>query len=123
MLLTEVSNVSVFTSSMELLSQSLEKEREGEDMALFTQRSCTIAAAAVRQFSTVGCSHGAKHHRLKDEPLCNSGRKPMLWLLERLDGTHDDDDVCVFKVFPCPPVNLNLLKIYNHMDAVLMCSD
>ena len=33
--------------------------------------------------------------------------------------------VCVFKVFPrCPPVNLNmnLLTVYCHMDAVIMCS-
>ena len=32
--------------------------------------------------------------------------------------------LCVFKVFPwCPPVNLNLLTVYNDMDAVIMCSD
>ena len=51
-----------------------------------------------------------------DELLCNSHRKPALWLLKRRDGTRHDDDVCVFKVFPrCPPV--------NHMDTVIMCSD
>ena len=32
--------------------------------------------------------------------------------------------LCVFKVFfRCPPVNLNLLTVYNHMDAVIRCSD
>ena len=80
MLLTEVSNVNVFTSSMELLSQSLVKEREGEGIALFTQRSSIIAAAALMS-------------------------------------------VCCQGVSPVSPVNLNLRTVYNHMDAVLMCSD
>ena len=32
--------------------------------------------------------------------------------------------LCVFKVFPrCPPVNLNLRTVYNHMEAVITCCD
>ena len=34
------------------------------------------------QFSADGCSHRAKHLRLKDEPLCNSQRKLALQLLK-----------------------------------------
>ena len=58
--------------------------------------------------------------RLKDKPLCNSHRKPALHLLKRGDRTHHDDDVCVFsRCFPgVPSVNLNLLTVYNHIDAV-----
>ena len=32
--------------------------------------------------------------------------------------------LCVFKLFPrCRPVNLNLLTVHNHMDAVILCCD
>ena len=61
---------------------------------------------------------------VRDKPLCNSHRKPVLRLLRRRDSLRHDDDVCVFKVFPrCPPVNLNVSTVYNHMDAVIMYSD
>ena len=58
-----------------------------QSWALFTQRRCIIAEMAVRQFSTVGCSHRAKHLRLKDKLLCNSHRKLVLRLLKRCDAS------------------------------------
>ena len=88
------------------------------------RKRCIISAAVDRQFSADGDSHRVKHLRLKDKLLCNAHRRPALGLLKRRDGTRHDDDVCVFKVFPwCPPVSLNPWTVYNHMDAVIMCSD
>ena len=57
--------------------------------------------------------------------LCNSHRKPALQLLKRCErSTSWWWYLCVFKVFPrCPPVSLNPRTVYNHMDAVMMCSD
>ena len=70
-------------------------------LALFTQGSRIIAVAADRQFSAPHCSHRAKYLRLKDDPLCNSHSKLALRLLKWRDGTHHDDDICVFfMVFP-----------------------
>ena len=54
-------------------------------------------------------------------PLCNSHRKPALWLLMRHDGTRHVNDVGVSK--GSPAVNLNLQTVYNHMDTVALCSD
>ena len=56
--------------------------------------------------------------------VCNSHRKPTLRLLKRHDSTRHDDDVSVFsRCFPgVPPVNLNPQIVYNHMNAVIMCS-
>lgn len=91
-------------------------------LALFTKRRRVIAAAAVHQFSAVGCLHRVKHLRFKGEPLCNSHRKTALQLLKRRDSSRHGDDV--FKVFfRCPPFNLNTRISYNHMDAVLMSHD
>ena len=68
-------------------------------VAFFIQHLHIISGALVRQFSTNGDWHRAKH--LKDEPLCNSHRKPVLQLLKRCDGTRHDDDVGVFsRCFP-----------------------
>ena len=49
----------------------------------------------------------------------------MLQLLKRRDGTHHDDEAGVFsRCFPSvPPVNPNPWTVYNHMDAIIMCSD
>ena len=53
-------------------------------------------------------------------PPWKSHGKPALRLLKWRDGTHHVDDVGVSQV---PPVNLNPWTVYNHMDAVIMCSD
>ena len=81
-----------------------------QPLALFTQRLHKISGAVVRQFSADGDSHRAKHRRLS---ASNSHRKPALLLLKRRDGTCHVDDVGV------PPVQ----TVYNHMDAIIMCSD
>ena len=93
-----------------------------EVVAPFTQRRCINATAAVHQFSAIGHSQRAKHLRLKDEPLCNSQRKPVLWLLKSRDGTLHDDDICVFQsCFPrVLPVNPNPRIVYNPMDYILL---
>ena len=65
----------------------------------------------------------------QDAPVCHSHSKPTLRTLKRHDGTCHDDNVCVFFFstrFPwCPPVNLNmyLLTVHNHIDAVIMRCD
>ena len=87
-------------------------------LALFTQRLHIISGAVVRQFSSDGDSHRAKHLFLQ---VCNSHRKLALRLLKRRDITHHVNDVGAFP--RCSPVNLNPWTVYNHMDAVIMCSD
>ena len=74
----------------------------------------TASPAVVYQFSADGESHRAKHLCLH---VCNSHRKPALQFLKRRDGTRHVDDVSV------SPVNLNPRTVYNHMYAVIMCSD
>ena len=82
----------------------------------FTQRSHTIAAAVVRQFSAYGHSHGAKQRRRKGEPLCNSHRKPALQILKRRNSIRHEDGVHAFSgFFPQCPVNPNPRTVYNHM--------
>ena len=66
-------------------------------------RSCRIISAVeVRQFSAVICSHRTKQLWRKNEPVCNSHRKPMIRILKRRDSVCHDDDVCVSfsKCFP-----------------------
>ena len=73
--------------------------------ALFTQRHYLWSGGS--PIFTQSDSHGAKHLRLKDEPLCNSHRKPALRLLKRPDGTCYDDDVSVFsRCFPGVPLSI-----------------
>ena len=93
-----------------------------ESVVLFTQGLRIFSGAVVRKFSNDGDSHRAKHLRLH---LCNLHRKPVLWLLKRRDGTQHVDDVGVSPGVPpgVPPVNLNPQTVYNHTDAVIMCSD
>ena len=101
---------SPFSSSIFVLVPGTAVHIPPDTIAPFTQRSCIIAAGVVRQFSTFGYSHSAKHLHLKDEPLFNSHRKPALQLLKRRDGTRQDEDIGVFsRCFPgVPPVNLIL---------------
>ena len=80
--------------------------------------SAFFSGAVVCLFSTDGDSHRVKHLRLH---VCNSHRKPVLRLLKRRDGTRHVDDVSVSPGVPL--VNLNPWTVYNHMDAVIMCSD
>ena len=76
-------------------------------IALFTRQCCIISAVVVRQFSTDGCSHRAKHLHLNDKPLCNLHRKPVLRPLKRRDNIHHDDDVSVFsRCFPSAPLSI-----------------
>ena len=82
-------------------------------VALFTQRICIISGAVVRQFSANGDSHRAKHLRLKDKPLA-------LRLLKWHDSSCHVDDISVSQV---SPVSQNQQTVYNHMDALIMCSD
>ena len=95
-------------------------------LALFTKSLCIISAAVVCQIFAVVCSNRAKQLRCK--AICNSDRKLVPRNQKRHNGTHHDDDGCMFftMCFPrCPPVNLNmnLLTVYNHMDAVTKCCD
>ena len=84
-------------------------------VAVFKQPLCIISGAVVRQFSADSDSHRAKHLRLH---VCNSHRKPALRLIKRRDGARHVDDVVV-----SPAVNLNLRTVYNHIDALIMCSN
>ena len=118
-------NLAINNNWWRIIKSNLDHLRDTtfEESGPFFSKQCHIVSAAlVRQFSTNGDSHRAKHLRLKDEPLCKSHRKPALRLLKRRDGTRDF--VVFSRCFPCvPPVNLNLRTAYNHMDAVIMCCD
>ena len=109
--------------SILLYFHSLDLSYQVKSLALFTQsphycHSCGSPIPLHCLFTQSQAAH------LKDEPLCNSHRKPAPQILKSHDGTCHDDDICVFfKVFPrCPPVNLNTypLTVYNHMDDVNM---
>ena len=74
-------------------------------LAIFKQPLRIISGEVVHQFSADGDSH----------------RKTALRLLKRRDGTRHVDDVGVSP--GVPPVNPNPRTVYNHSDAVIMCSD
>ena len=81
------------------------------------------ALPPLRQFANSPLIVIHTHLRLQEEPLCNSHRKPALWLLKRRDGTCHDDVGVFTRCFPSvPPVNINPQTVHNHMDAVTMCS-
>ena len=93
-------------------TQSFTSIKQISSLALFTQRLHIISRAVLCQFSADGGSHRAKDLRLH---VCNSHRK-----LKRRDG----DVMMMMWVFPrCSLVNLNQRTVYNHIDAVIMCSD
>ena len=92
-----------------------------KSLALFTQPFRIIYGAEVRQFSTDGEAHRAKHLCLH---VCNSHRKLALWLLKRHDSTRHVDDVGVSPGVPLliqtsgQFINeffvLNYIIIHNH---------
>ena len=88
--------------------------------ALFTQRCRIIATAAVRQFSAIVRSHNARPGLKTNRRVVHAVSPKQAWR----STSWWWQCLCIFKVFPrCPPVNLNLWTVYNHMDAIIMCSD
>ena len=76
-----------------------------ETLASFTQRSHIISPQRWFANSLLLVVQTAEQRQHKDEPLCNSHRKPALRLLKKCDDTHHEDDACVFFFKAFPPVS------------------
>ena len=66
-------------------------------VALFTQR---LRISPERWFANSPPMVIDTKRSISTVPLCNSHRKPALWLLKRRDGTHHVDDISVSQAFP-----------------------